>query len=88
MASLKQKVIHGVFWRMLEQFGTQAIAFAVSIVLARVLGPEEFGTVALLTIFLSLSQCLRRARLTHVYIFFEFKVRDALLSGGIIMDSK
>lgn len=58
MSTLKQKVIHGVFWRMLEQFGMQAITFAVSIVLARVLGPEEFGTVALLTIFLSLSQCL------------------------------
>ena len=58
MQSLKHKVIHGVIWRMLEQFGTQAITFVVSIILARLLGPDEFGTVALLSIFLALSNCL------------------------------
>ena len=58
MSSLRQKVIQGIIWRMLEQFGAQLITFVVSIVLARILGPEEFGTVALLTIFISLSQCL------------------------------
>ncbi len=56
--SLKKKVISGVLWRFAEQFGTQIITFVVSVVLARILGPEEFGTVALLTIFLALSSCL------------------------------
>ena len=58
MGSLRKQVISGVLWRFAEQFGTQIITFVVSIVLARLLGPEEFGTVALLTIFLALSQCL------------------------------
>lgn len=55
MSELKQKVIHGVFWRSLERVGTQGVGFIVSIILARLLGPEEYGTVALLTIFLVIS---------------------------------
>lgn len=58
MTTLKNQVIGGVVWRTLEQFGTRGISVVVSIVLARILGPEEFGTVALLTIFLTLSSCL------------------------------
>ena len=58
MSHLQSQVIHGVFWRFSEQFGTQIISFVVSVLLARILGPEEFGTVALLTIFLAISQSL------------------------------
>ena len=58
MSQLKSQVIHGVIWRSAEQFGTQIISLSVSLILARLLGPEEFGTVALLSIFLALSKCL------------------------------
>lgn len=58
MTDLKQKVIHGVFWRALERFGTQGISFVVSIILARLLGPEEYGTIALLYIFLAIAGVL------------------------------
>lgn len=58
MASLKKQVVVGVIWRMLEQFGSQLITFAVSVVLSRILEPAEFGTVALLAIFVTLSGCL------------------------------
>ncbi len=55
MSALKQKIMSGVFWRTLERFGTQGIGLAISMVLARLLGPEEYGTVALLSIFLMVS---------------------------------
>lgn len=58
VTNLKNQVFRGVLWRFAEQFGTQIISFAVSVILACILGPEEFGTVALLTIFLALSSCL------------------------------
>ncbi|MGI5867982.1 MAG: lipopolysaccharide biosynthesis protein [Kiritimatiellia bacterium] len=58
MVSLRKQVVAGVFWRFSEQFVAQLITFGVSVVLARLLEPSEFGTVALLTIFLVLSQCL------------------------------
>jgi teichuronic acid exporter len=55
---LRQQVISGVFWRMLERISTQGINFVVMIVLARLLSPSDFGTVALLTVFISMSNVL------------------------------
>ena len=53
--NLKSQVVRGVFWRLGERFGTQGIGFLVALVLARLLGPEAYGTLALLTIFIALS---------------------------------
>lgn len=56
MANLKQQVVHGVVWAALERFSTQLVGFIVSIVLARLLVPEDYGTIALLSIFLAISE--------------------------------
>jgi O-antigen/teichoic acid export membrane protein len=53
---LKQKVISGILWRGLERIGTQIVSFVVSIVLARLLEPKDFGTITLITVFIALSQ--------------------------------
>lgn len=58
MNSLKRTIITSVIWRFCEQFSTQIVSLVISIVLARLLGPEEFGTIALLTIFIEISACL------------------------------
>ena len=58
MENIKKKIFTSVIWRFCEQFSTQIVSFLVSIVLARLLGPEEFGTIALLTIFIALSECI------------------------------
>lgn len=58
MGKLADKVAKGVFWVMLEKFGIQAAHFAVTLVLARLLTPSDYGTVALLSIFISLSNLL------------------------------
>lgn len=47
----KKKTISGFFWRFFEKWGAQAINFVVSIILARKLEPNVFGTVALVTVF-------------------------------------
>jgi teichuronic acid exporter len=52
---LKNKVISGVFWRGLERFGTQAMGFVVSIILARLLEPKDFGIITLITVFIALA---------------------------------
>ena len=53
--NLKSQVVKGVFWRLGERLGTQGIGFLVALVLARLLGPEAYGTLVLLTIFIALS---------------------------------
>lgn len=44
-------VLSNFFWRLAERFGAQGVAFVVSIVLARLLAPEAYGTIALVTVF-------------------------------------
>lgn len=58
MGKLTDKVAKGVFWVMLEKCGVQAVHFAVTLVLARLLMPSDYGTVALLSVFISISDIL------------------------------
>ena len=49
-----EKVIGNFIWRLLERFGAQGVTLVVSIVLARLLDPSVYGTIALVTVFTSL----------------------------------
>lgn len=51
----KQKVIQGLFWRFAEKCGAQGVNFIVSIILARLLLPGDYGTIALITVFINVS---------------------------------
>jgi len=51
----KSKIIYSLFWKLTERGGTQGIQFIVQIVLARLLLPEEYGLIALVTIFIALA---------------------------------
>ena len=55
-SSVKRKTITNMVWRYAERCGAQGISFIVSIVLARLLSPSEYGTIALVTVFLSIFQ--------------------------------
>lgn len=66
--SLKQKALKGVFWTSIEKFGNQLIGFAISIVLARLLMPQEFGLIAMLSVFIALGQSLIDSGLTESLI--------------------
>ena len=48
--------ISNFLWRFLERCGAQGVTFLVSIVLARLLDPEVYGTIALVTVFTSIMQ--------------------------------
>ncbi|KIO70374.1 lipopolysaccharide biosynthesis protein [Caldibacillus thermoamylovorans] len=52
----KKNVISSLLWKLLERGGTQGIQFIVTIVLARILLPEEFGIIVLITIFISIAE--------------------------------
>lgn len=55
---LKKQALSSVKWTFLEQFGTQIITFIVSIFLARLLSPEEFGLIATLSVFIGIGNIL------------------------------
>lgn len=59
MASeFKKQVVKGTVWALLERFSNQIIVFVVSMVLARMLTPTDYGTVALLSLFIVVASVL------------------------------
>ncbi|MDQ0476439.1 lipopolysaccharide biosynthesis protein [Chryseobacterium sp. MDT2-18] len=56
--SIINKSISGMFWSLLQSVGGRFISFGVMLLLARLLTPESFGLISLLTIFIQLSQAL------------------------------
>ena len=54
--TLSSKTLQAVSWSFIESVSIQGVQFGVGIVLARLLLPEEFGLVGMLTIFITLAQ--------------------------------
>lgn len=51
---LKQKVLNNLIWRFAERVGAQGVSLVVSIILARILAPEVYGVIALVTVFINI----------------------------------
>lgn len=56
--SLRQSGKSGVLWSFLIQGGTQVINFVVTVLLARLLLPEEFGLIGMIAVFMAISRAL------------------------------
>lgn len=52
----KRNVIVSFIWRFAERSGAQFVTFIVTIVLARILAPEDYGKIALITVFIAIMQ--------------------------------
>ena len=55
---LKQQATQGAIWVFVDQFGAQLVSFLVSLVLARLLMPADFGTIALFNVVINISSVL------------------------------
>ncbi|MDH0659101.1 lipopolysaccharide biosynthesis protein [Empedobacter sp. GD03865] len=94
--SLGKQTIFGLFWTFGQQFGQQIVSFIVQIVLARILLPEDFGTIALFTVLISVANSLVDSGLTNSLIrsndidnedystVFYFNIVASLIIYGII----
>lgn len=51
----KAKIVSSLLWKFTERIGVQGIQFVVMILLARLLLPEDFGLIVLVTIFVSIA---------------------------------
>lgn len=52
---MKEQIISGLFWKFGERILAQGVSFCVSLVLARMLLPEQYGVVALVLVFINLA---------------------------------
>lgn len=56
--NLKDKAIKGFFWSAIDSVGQQAVQFIVSVVIARMLVPHDYGLIGMITIFMNLATVL------------------------------
>lgn len=65
---LKQKAINGVMWSAIERFSVQGVSFVLSIIIARLVLPSEYGLIAMLGIFLAIAQSFIDSGFTQALI--------------------
>ena len=56
MSSLKDKTFSGAVWSAVERFSSYGLQFVFSILMARLLAPSDYGTIALLNVFFAICQ--------------------------------
>jgi O-antigen/teichoic acid export membrane protein len=64
----KRTIIASLFWKYCERLGTQLTQFVVSVVLARILAPDDFGVVALALIFIAIANIFVQSGLNTALI--------------------
>lgn len=52
---MKNKIVSGFFWKFNEQIASQIVTFVLSIILARILSPKDYGIVALVNVFITIA---------------------------------
>lgn len=56
--SLKNKTVKGIGWSAVEKFSGHGIQFLVTLVIARILTPKDFGLVGMMAVFIAIAQAL------------------------------
>ncbi len=56
MASeLKKKTVHGLTWKTIQQFSLEGFQFLVMLIMARLLAPNDYGIIGMITVFITIS---------------------------------
>lgn len=66
--SLKDKTVRGMGWSAVENVTRMGVTFVVSIILARLLSPEEYGLIGILTIFIAIFNAIVDSGFTNALI--------------------
>ena len=58
MAIQSKTVVSSMLWKLMERFSSQVVSFIISIILARILLPYEYGIIAIIIIFINLANVI------------------------------
>ena len=64
----RRKVFSSLFWVYLETISAQAVTFVVTIILARLLTPNDYGTIALVTVFVNVANVFVTSSFSYALI--------------------
>ncbi len=94
--SLKARAIQAVFWGLLDRVGQHGIQFVITIILARLLVPEQYGLIGMLSIFIEVAKVfidsgfgaalIQKKNTTDVdeCSMFYFNLLVGLLAAGLL----
>jgi len=94
--SLQQKAVSATLWSAIDSFARRGLQFAISLVLARLLSPEDYGTVGLLAIFIGVAAAFtdsgfftaliqrKEVSETDLSSVFYFNIGISLLAAAIL----
>jgi hypothetical protein len=57
-SDLTQKTLSGILWKFAERIGAQVVTTIVSIILARILLPEDYGIIAIVNVLIAICNVL------------------------------
>lgn len=66
--SVREKIKSGVLWSSIQNMAIQGVSFVLGIILARLLSPSDYGLVAMLSIFMALSDQVTNAGMSTALI--------------------
>ena len=66
--SLKKQIMSGMVWKFAERFIAQGVSFVVSLVLARILMPSDYGIIAIINVFITIADVLLTSGLNTALI--------------------
>ncbi len=94
--SLTHSARSGLLWSAVDRFLQQGLTFAITILLARIIAPAEYGLIAVVAVFLAISEAIVSAGLSEALIqkknldksdsesvFYFNLVASAFLVGGL-----
>ena len=53
--NIRFKVLSGLIWTLGERIAAQGVSFILSMILARILMPEEYGVIAMVLVFINIA---------------------------------
>src|SRR5690606_22867670 len=66
--NLREQAISGILWSFCQQFGAKIVSLLISIILARILNPAEFGLLAMINVLIAMGSSLMDSGLTSSLI--------------------
>lgn len=94
--SVRYRAVKGVMWSAIERFSVQGIQFVLTIIIARLVLPSEYGLIAMLGIFLAIAQTFVDSGFSNALIqkkdrtevdfstVFYFNIFIALIIYGVL----
>ena len=58
MNNVRNKIMSGLLWTYMERIAAQLVSLGVTVILARILSPKEYGVIAIVTIFTEISNVI------------------------------